>query len=80
MFADLTNQEDVNPDAETMDNLHATEVLDALNASNGTSRAGSVNGESAPAGDAQPADEPAPAKQEDPEPENPELENPELEL
>jgi histone demethylase JARID1 len=73
VFADLTNQ-DVDPDAEPMDNLHATEALEALNASNGTSRAGSAHDESAPTGDAQPAAEPAAVKKDNAEPENPQSE------
>lgn len=50
VFADLTNQ-DGDPEAEPMDS-HANEALEALNASNGSSRAASVHEESAPSGDA----------------------------
>ncbi|KAJ5495262.1 hypothetical protein N7539_000378 [Penicillium diatomitis] len=39
VFADLTNQEEVEPETEDMENLHANEALEALNASNGGSRA-----------------------------------------
>lgn len=59
VFADLTNQ-DAEPEAEPMENLHANEALEALNASNSSTRAGSVNAESVPAGEAQAAnDQPA---------------------
>lgn len=50
MFADLTNQ-DVEPEAEAMENTHANEALEALNASNGSSRAPSPNDESVQNGD-----------------------------
>ncbi|KAJ5689299.1 hypothetical protein N7462_003691 [Penicillium macrosclerotiorum] len=53
VFADLTNQEDAEPDAEPMENLHATEALEALNASNGSSRAPSPQDEPAPGGNTQ---------------------------
>ncbi|KAJ5108647.1 hypothetical protein N7456_005322 [Penicillium angulare] len=52
VFADLTNQ-DVDPDAETMENTHANEALEALDVSNGSSRAPSPNDENAAGGDAQ---------------------------
>jgi histone demethylase JARID1 len=47
VFADLTNQEDVDPEAEgqSMENTHANEALEALVADNGSSRAGSVHEE-----------------------------------
>ncbi|KAJ6070806.1 hypothetical protein N7467_012125 [Penicillium canescens] len=47
VFADLTNQEDVDPEAEgqSMENTHANEALAALVADNGSSRAGSVHEE-----------------------------------
>lgn len=54
VFADLTNQ-DVEGDAEPMENLHANEALEALNVSNGSSRAGSVQAEQAPPGETGPA-------------------------
>ncbi|KAJ5949005.1 hypothetical protein N7454_002312 [Penicillium verhagenii] len=55
VFADLTNQ-DVDPESEAMENTHANEALEALNASNGSSRASSPNDESAPNGDAHDTD------------------------
>ncbi|KAJ5517810.1 Zinc finger PHD-type [Penicillium expansum] len=52
VFADLTNQE-IDPDAENqaMENTHANEALEALVVSNGSSRAGSVQEESAQNGE-----------------------------
>jgi histone demethylase JARID1 len=49
VFADLTNQEEVEPESEPMENVHATEALEALNASNGSSRAPSPNDDAAQA-------------------------------
>ncbi|KAJ5099630.1 hypothetical protein N7532_006631 [Penicillium argentinense] len=67
VFADLTNQ-DVEPEAEPMENLHANEALEALNASNGSSRAPSPNEDqasvSAPAPVSDSAPIPAPAQAE----------------
>lgn len=54
VFADLTNQ-DVEPDAEPIENLHANEALEALNVSNASSRAASANVDLAPAGEGQTA-------------------------
>ncbi|KAJ6155445.1 hypothetical protein N7470_006011 [Penicillium chermesinum] len=51
VFADLTNQ-DNDPESEQMDNTHANEALEALNASNGSSRAASVHEEPVQTGDA----------------------------
>jgi len=73
VFADLTNQEDADPDAEPMENIHATEALEALNASNGTSRAASVHDEAVPSADVPPVTEAA-VKNENLEPDNPEPE------
>lgn len=52
VFADLTNQE-IDHEAETqpMENTHANEALEALVVSNGSSRAASVQEESAPNGE-----------------------------
>lgn len=50
VFADLTNQ-DNEPESEAMDNTHANEALEALDASNGSSRAGSVHGETVQSGE-----------------------------
>ena len=47
VFADLTN-EDNDAEVGPMENVHASEALDALNASNGSSRAPSPNDESVP--------------------------------
>lgn len=66
VFADLTNQ-DAEPDTEPIENLHANEALEALNASNGSSRAGSVHDEPAQSGDVQPTHDPTAAKTEAPE-------------
>lgn len=55
VFADLTN-EDVEPDSEAMENTHANEALEALNVSNGSSRAPSPHNENAQSGDAQHVD------------------------
>ncbi|OQD72726.1 hypothetical protein PENDEC_c019G06070 [Penicillium decumbens] len=73
VFADLTNQEDADPDAEPMENIHATEALEALNASNGTSRAASVHDEAVSSADVPPVTEAA-VKNENLEPDNPEPE------
>ncbi|KAJ5586182.1 hypothetical protein N7450_005969 [Penicillium hetheringtonii] len=47
VFADLTN-EDNEAEVEPMENVHTSEALEALNASNGSSRAPSPNDESMP--------------------------------
>lgn len=57
VFADLTNQ-DNDPEAEAIENFHASEALEALNASNGSSRAPSPNDDGLPAAPA-PAEEDA---------------------
>lgn len=67
VFADLTNQEDVEPESEPMENLHATEALEALNASNGSSRAPSPNDDAATNGEAQTTTATAVETNEDPE-------------
>ncbi|KAJ5182958.1 hypothetical protein N7492_000574 [Penicillium capsulatum] len=74
VFADLTNQ-DVEPDSEPMDNTHANEALEALNASNGSSRAPSVHDEPAPGGDDSQTvtAPPAPSGEKPPQPEEEEL-------
>ena len=59
VFADLTNQEEVEPETEPIENVHATEALDALNASNGGSRALSPNGDAAPSREAETTAAPA---------------------
>lgn len=69
VFADLTNQDveqEVEQEPEAMDNTHANEALEALDVSNGSSRAPSPNGEAVQTSDAQPteisdASAPAPA-------------------
>jgi histone demethylase JARID1 len=45
VFADLTNED---PEAEPIENLHASEALEALDASNGSSREPSPTEESIP--------------------------------
>ncbi|KAJ5906681.1 uncharacterized protein N7473_003597 [Penicillium subrubescens] len=67
VFADLTNQEEVEPESEPMENLHATEALEALNASNGSSRAPSPNDDAAPNGETQTTTATAAETNEDPE-------------
>ncbi|KAJ5723654.1 hypothetical protein N7488_001689 [Penicillium malachiteum] len=54
MFADLTNQEDVEGDA--MENTHTNEVLEALDVSNGSSRSPSPTVEPAPNENVEPAE------------------------
>jgi histone demethylase JARID1 len=51
VFADLTNQEDADPEGQSMENTHANEALEALVADNGSSRAGSVPEEPIQTGD-----------------------------
>lgn len=68
VFADLTNQ-DVEPDGEPIENLHANEALEALNVSTGSSRAGSANADPVSIGEGQTAvdpsvDKPEPADEE----------------
>lgn len=60
VFADLTNQEiDPEADNQPMENTHANEALEALVVSNGSSRAASVQDESAQNGEhSEPQDEP----------------------
>jgi histone demethylase JARID1 len=74
VFADLTNQEEVEPESEPMENLHATEALEALNASNGSSRAPSPNDDAAPNGEAQTTTAAAAETNEDQTKEDPESE------
>ncbi|KAJ5176827.1 uncharacterized protein N7482_002704 [Penicillium canariense] len=59
VFADLTNQEDVEPESEPIENLHAIEALEVLNASNGSSRAPSPNDDTAQSGEVQATSAPA---------------------
>ncbi|KAJ5104644.1 Zinc finger PHD-type [Penicillium alfredii] len=56
VFADLTNQDvEQEPEAEPIENTHANEALEALDVSNGSSRAGSVHEDPAPSGEVQDA-------------------------